>query len=59
MKVLRTLAWWITSVMGDHDYERHVESLRRRHPDCPVPSEKEYWRARYAEADAHPASRCC
>lgn len=58
-RVVHGLWWWVTSVMGDHDYARYAEHLRRAHPDAPVPSEREYWRARYADADAHPDARCC
>ncbi|AHK29727.1 hypothetical protein Rwratislav_01167 [Rhodococcus wratislaviensis IFP 2016] len=45
--------------MGDHDYSRYVEHLRRNHPDAEVPTEREYWKARYADADANPGARCC
>lgn len=59
LKSAKAAKWWITSLMGDHDYSRYVEHLRRTHPDAVVPSEREYWRARYAEADAKPGPRCC
>ncbi|MGB3770027.1 MAG: YbdD/YjiX family protein [Rhodococcus sp. (in: high G+C Gram-positive bacteria)] len=58
-KYARATLWWITSVMGDHDYERYVDHLARTHPGEPVPSEREYWRSRHAEADANPGARCC
>ncbi|MFC4605570.1 YbdD/YjiX family protein [Rhodococcus kronopolitis] len=58
-RAARGLWWWVTSVMGDHDYARYAEHLRRTHPGTPVPSEREYWRARYADQDAHPGARCC
>ncbi|MEV1134745.1 CstA-like transporter-associated (seleno)protein [Rhodococcus coprophilus] len=45
--------------MGDHDYARYAEWHRRNHPGCRVPSEREYWRARHADADANPGARCC
>ncbi|KQU39554.1 MULTISPECIES: YbdD/YjiX family protein [unclassified Rhodococcus (in: high G+C Gram-positive bacteria)] len=59
LKSVRAATWWITSVMGDHDYERFVEHRNRVHPGHPVPSEREYWKARHAEADANPGARCC
>ncbi|WP_078292875.1 YbdD/YjiX family protein [Mycobacterium sp. D16R24] len=59
MKVINGLVWWFTSLMGDHDYQRYVEHLRRRHPGHAVPTEAEFWRARYADADANPSARCC
>ncbi|KAF0958538.1 hypothetical protein MLGJGCBP_08288 [Rhodococcus sp. T7] len=56
---VRTAWWWTGALMGDHDYSRYVEHLRRHHPDAEVPSEREYWKARYADADANPGARCC
>ena len=55
----RAVRWWTGSLMGDHDYARYVEHLRRAHPDAEVPSEREYWKARHAAADANPGVRCC
>jgi len=55
----RGLRWWVGSVLGDTAYARYVEHLRRTHPGEPVPTEREYWRQRYAEQDAHPGARCC
>jgi uncharacterized short protein YbdD (DUF466 family) len=45
--------------MGDNAYARYVDHLARRHPGCPVPTEKEYWRERYSAMDADPGARCC
>ncbi len=56
---MRGLWWWITSVMGDKDYERYLAHMRRVHPGEPVPSERQFWRERYAEADTNPGARCC
>ena len=55
----RGLRWWVGSVLGDTAYARYVEHLRRTHPQAPVPTEREYWRQRYAEQDARPGARCC
>lgn len=55
----RAVKWWFTSVLGDHDYDNYVDHLRRKHPDAEVPCEREYWRARHADADANPGPRCC
>ena len=55
----RSVKWWFTSVMGDHDYERYVEHMRVKHPGEEVPCEREYWRARHADADTNPGARCC
>ena len=55
----RGIRWWVGSVLGDTAYARYVEHLRRTHPQAPVPTEREYWRQRYAEQDARPGARCC
>lgn len=58
-RALQAFIWWVTSVMGDHDYERYLAHHRVRHPGEPILSEREYWRERYAAADANPGARCC
>jgi uncharacterized short protein YbdD (DUF466 family) len=55
----RGVAGYFNAVLGGRDYARYVEHLRRTHPGYPVPTEREYWRARYAAADRNPATRCC
>jgi uncharacterized short protein YbdD (DUF466 family) len=55
----RALAWYVTGVLGESDYQRYVAHLRRVHPDAVVPTVREYWRERYAEQDANPGARCC
>ncbi len=59
LKAVRGITWWVTSVMGDNAYARYTAHLARNHPDDPVPTEREYWRQRYAEQDARPGARCC
>jgi uncharacterized short protein YbdD (DUF466 family) len=59
LKVVRGVRWWVSSVMGDNAYARYVEHLARNHPGKAPPTEREYWRTRYAEADLHPSARCC
>ncbi len=56
---VRAGVWWFDSILGGRDYQRYVEHLRRRHPGCAVPTEREYWRQRHAEADRNPTNRCC
>ncbi|MGA9873359.1 MAG: YbdD/YjiX family protein [Rhodococcus sp. (in: high G+C Gram-positive bacteria)] len=56
---MRGVWWWITSLMGDKDYERYLAHMNRVHPGEPVPSERQFWRDRYAEADRKPGARCC
>ncbi|KAE8764572.1 YbdD/YjiX family protein [Georgenia thermotolerans] len=58
-RAARGVRWYVTTLMGDRDYECYVAHLRRAHPDAPVPTEKEFWRQRWAEQDANPGARCC
>ena len=59
LTMARGVRWWISSVMGDNAYARYVDHLARRHPDHPVPTERDYWRERYSAMDAAPGARCC
>jgi len=59
LTAVRGVRWWVGSVMGDNAYARYVQHLALRHPGEAPPTEREYWRARYAEADLHPGARCC
>lgn len=59
LTVLRGVRWWVSSVMGDNAYPRYVQHLALHHPGETPPSEREYWRAKYAEADRQPSARCC
>jgi uncharacterized short protein YbdD (DUF466 family) len=45
--------------MGDNHYSRYVEHRARMHPDEPVISEREYWRARHDAVESNPNPRCC
>jgi uncharacterized short protein YbdD (DUF466 family) len=49
----------VRRVAGMPDYAAHVEHLRRFHPDCPIPSERDYFdqfiRTRYGDGP----TRCC
>ena len=56
---IRGVTWWIRSVMGDNAYARYVQHLALHHPGETPPTEREYWRERYAEMDAKPGARCC
>ncbi|MEU7140274.1 YbdD/YjiX family protein [Nocardia sp. NPDC046473] len=51
--------WWFNSILGGQDYRRYVDHLARNHPGCAVPTEREYWRTRHADADNNPTNRCC
>ncbi|MBF6174422.1 YbdD/YjiX family protein [Nocardia blacklockiae] len=59
LRGVRAVARYMNSVLGGEDYARYVEHLRRKHPDRPVPSEREYWRERHDAAARNPGTRCC
>ncbi|MCH6196550.1 YbdD/YjiX family protein [Corynebacterium mastitidis] len=46
-------------MMGENAYRHYVEHLRAHHPEAPVPTEREFWRATWAEQGANPGARCC
>jgi uncharacterized short protein YbdD (DUF466 family) len=56
---VRGIARWYSAINGGQDYQRYVDHLRRTHPGAPVPSVRDYWRERYAEAERNPTNRCC
>lgn len=51
--------WYLREVMGENAYERYLEHQRRRHPDQPALSRREFERRRMDELDDHPRARCC
>ncbi|WP_373864626.1 YbdD/YjiX family protein [Nocardia vaccinii] len=59
LRAARSAAGYFNAILGGRDYARYVEHLRRNHPGHPVPTEREYWRDRYAAAERNPATRCC
>ena len=54
-----TLARMVRRLAGMPDYERHIEHLRRCHPEQPLPDRRQYYeeylKARYQEGP----TRCC
>lgn len=55
----RDLRWYVHSIMGDNAYQHYVTHQRVHHPEEPIPTEREFWIARHAEAEANPKTRCC
>ncbi len=55
----RAVRWYVRGVVRADAYERYVEHQRRAHPGRPLPSEREFWRARTDEREAEPTMRCC
>lgn len=58
-RAVKNVWWYMGELVGDKSYEKYVAHLRAHHPDCAVPSKKEFWRAKYDDQEANPASRCC
>ncbi|GAA3940012.1 YbdD/YjiX family protein [Microbacterium soli] len=51
--------WYVTTLMGDRDYEVFVAHQRAHHPDAEIPTERQFWRDRMADQDRNPGARCC
>ena len=47
------------AVLGVPDYERYVRHLRAHHPECAVPTRREFERERLVARYERPGSRCC
>ncbi|SDL68138.1 Uncharacterized short protein YbdD, DUF466 family [Corynebacterium mycetoides] len=58
-KILSSVAWYIKELMGDNDYKKYCAHLAAHHPGETPPTEKEFWKARWAEQSLNPGSRCC
>ena len=56
---LRRLLDVARSIAGMPDYERHIKHLRERHPECSIPTERQFFdefvRGRYGDGP----TRCC
>ena len=57
IRALKSIRWYVGSVMGDNHYQRYVEHRRATHPGEPVMTEREYWKARHDGATVQ--ARCC
>jgi uncharacterized short protein YbdD (DUF466 family) len=57
--VARGLRWYLREVTGESAYDAYVTRARRAHPDCPVPSRREFERDRQDQRDVRPGQRCC
>ncbi len=53
------LRWFWNGMVGADAYERYVAHLRRQHPDCEIPTVKQFWRDKYDEQERNPKTRCC
>jgi uncharacterized short protein YbdD (DUF466 family) len=57
--LLRTWREVLHAVLGVPNYERYVRHLREHHPECPVPSRRDFERERMKARYERPGSRCC
>jgi uncharacterized short protein YbdD (DUF466 family) len=58
-RVVGAIRWYVRGVLGADAYERYAAHQSARHPDLPLLDERSFWRAKYADMDRHPQSRCC
>ncbi|OMH23671.1 hypothetical protein BKD30_11430 [Tersicoccus phoenicis] len=54
-----TLRWYVRGVLGEDVYDAYVAHRAATHPEGPVLSEREYWRARTDWQEKNPQGRCC
>ena len=60
-KGLASLWEGIRELTGDNAYEKYVERLQAKEPDCPVPTREEFYKPRMEKKfnDKDNPSRCC
>ena len=51
--------WYLKEVAGETAYDRHVEHVRREHPDAIVMSRRDFERLRQNHRNDNPRARCC
>ncbi|MHA2788786.1 YbdD/YjiX family protein [Corynebacterium sp. S7] len=54
-----SISWYFKELMGDNDYKKYCAHLNRHHPGQEVPTEREYWKQRWARQESNPQARCC
>ncbi len=58
----KSLAWFFDGVLGGDAYAKYVAHHERTHgtdPDCPMMTEREFWRDRTDRQESNPQGRCC
>lgn len=58
-EVVGGVRWYLREVSGETAYERHVEHVRREHPDAMVMSRRDFERLRQDHRNDNPRARCC
>ena len=51
--------WYLREVSGESAYARYVAHMRRKHPDQPVMSRRDFERRRQDQREENPRARCC
>ena len=57
--VWTTIAEVVRKVAGMPDYNRHLEHLRRCHPEQPIPSERQFYEEFLRNRYGDQPTRCC
>ncbi|MEV6814825.1 YbdD/YjiX family protein [Micromonospora sp. NPDC051296] len=55
----RHVLWYVREVVGENDYERYVNHLRRHHPQTRPVSRKVFERDKIQRLETGPNTRCC
>jgi uncharacterized short protein YbdD (DUF466 family) len=58
-EVVGGVRWYLKEVSGETAYDRHVEHVRREHPDAIVMSRRDFERLRQDLRNDNPRARCC
>ncbi|MFF3336125.1 YbdD/YjiX family protein [Streptomyces sp. NPDC002888] len=51
--------WYLRELTGESEYDRYCDRHRQLHPECPLPTRREYEVLRTHHRETHPQSRCC
>jgi uncharacterized short protein YbdD (DUF466 family) len=58
MTALKKVWHFVRELAGETAYQRYCAHLQERHPDRPLPTEKEFYLSRLQEKYSRP-NRCC
>lgn len=58
-EILRQLGASLRRIVGMPDYATFVEHMKRRHPECAVPSEREFFDQYVTARYSGGPTRCC
>jgi uncharacterized short protein YbdD (DUF466 family) len=58
-RVIDSVRWFFTSLMGERAYDDYVSHLAMEHPGLPPMDEREFWAEKYREKSRNPGTMCC